>query len=164
MIKLPQEFYARPAGEVAKDLIGRELVIPRDASDPIRVKLLEVAAYEGMTKRTSEGVLHAPGVVSISSKYKNCLFDIATGKEGQASCVTLRAGIIDYGSAKNSAKGPGKLTEGLGINRDTKIVYDGLNLYGDKLWIEGERIAESEIEALKGNAENCNGIYKLKVR
>ena len=160
MTKLREEFFARGADEVAKDLLGRYLVCKLSNNQKVKLRLKEVAAYEGSTKTTSEGTKYALGLISISTKFGQRLLDIATGKPKQASCVTLRSAELELEDRIEQINGPGNLTKILGITEENKDFYDGDAIYGSRLWIEGNSVDESEIKELKGNSKNCVGIYK----
>jgi len=161
MEKLTQSFYERPAADVAKDLIGRSLIY-QGKNERQKAILTEIAAYEGEEKTTSAGVLFAPGTISLSTKFNQVLIDIATGKAGKPSCVTLRRALFDLENKVEEASGPGILSRKLGINKNNKDLMYGTTAYGNTLWIEGEPAELSKIRVLKGNSRNCKGIYRVK--
>src|SRR3989344_5668929 len=76
---------------VARNLLGRYLSLRQQSGEIIRARLREIAAYEGSGIRTSRKIGYSAGTVSISTKFGRKLFDIATGREGEFSCVTIRA-------------------------------------------------------------------------
>ena len=162
MNMLPQEFYARKADIVAKELLGRYLCLKSPGSVNVtRARLREIAAYEGTTKTTSEGVLYEPGILSISMKFGKRLLDISTGKENLASCVTLRSADFISGKKEQRVEGPGNLTYELGIRKNTWPYYDGRKIWGNIIWIEGESIPQDIVKRKEGNSENCLGLFRF---
>lgn len=136
---LSRSFFARPALDVAPDLLGRTLV-RRTADGPIELRLTEVEAYEGeadpgshayrgRTARNSV-MFGPPGHAYVYFTYGmwHCL-NLVCGEEGTASAVLLRAGEITAGaeltrerrqSARNDkelAKGPARLASALDVDR-----------------------------------------------
>lgn len=159
--KLTESFFARNPDIVAKELLGRYLVRVFENGKVVKGKITEVAAYQGTArKRTSGKIKAAPGIMSVSTKYGKHLLDIATGKEGKYSCITLRSAEFRWNNQIQSINGPGKLCKILKINPS----LDGLSIYGTKLWIEGQPESESEIDIKKLNnlPDNCFGYYQLK--
>ena len=154
--RLDERFFARRADNVAQDLLGRTLVVKVGEDTFVRARLREVAAYEGSTKRTSEGAKYHPGLVSISVKYGQCLVDIATGggKKKDASCITLRAADFDIKGETVKVEGPRRVAKELGITSGTREGYECLPAYGRKIWIEGVPIKQKEIK------KRCNATNK----
>ena len=161
MGRLERSFFEQRADAVARGILARYLAVGLPNGDVMRARLREVAAYEGATKTTSRGVMYGPGVVSISVKFGQCLLDIATGREGEPACVTLRAADFEQdGREVKEVKGPGNVCRRLGITRDSRDYWTGAQAYGDRIWIEGEEAPESEIVVVEGNSENCLGFYR----
>ncbi len=160
-MKLKKNYFTKDAETIAKGLLGRYLVSELPSGRKIKIRLTEIAAYEGETKTTYKGASYAPGKISISTKFGQILIDIATGKENNVSCITLRGGEVDLEGRMEPIKGPGKLTQILGITKSNKEFYDGANIYDNRIWIEGKPIDESQIKKLKCNSPNCKGIYKF---
>ncbi|MBS3157388.1 DNA-3-methyladenine glycosylase [Candidatus Woesearchaeota archaeon] len=142
---------------VARNLLGRYLSLRQQSGEIIRARLREIAAYEGSGIRTSRKIGYSAGTVSISTKFGRKLFDIATGREGEFSCVTIRA--VDLEDL--TFEGPGNVTKTLGIDKFTQHLYDGVPAYGDVVWINGNPVDESEIYEIKINSTNCKGIYRF---
>ena len=161
--KLQESFYARHADVVAWQLLGRDLVVRMPSGRELHARLTEVAAYEGDAKTMSEGALHQPGIVTISTKYNQKLIDISTGKAKVPACVTFKGAVIKWSKGKSEKViGPGNLAKKLAIVRETELSYNGQEIYGNKIWIEGEGVEMGEINRREGNAPNCLGIYYLR--
>jgi DNA-3-methyladenine glycosylase len=119
---LPRAFYARPAVEVARALLGKVLV-HQDAS----ARIVETEAYLGLadgashaargpTPRT-EVIFGPPGHAYVYLIYGiyNCL-NIVAEPEGSPGCVLIRALEPVAGvDAAQQTNGPGKLTRAMGI-------------------------------------------------
>lgn len=157
MEKLNEKYFGGNVEQVAKGLLGRELVCSLPDVGEVRVQLTEVAAYEGTTKRSSDVLNYSAGVVSISTKFGKRLLDIATGKQNEPSCVTLRSGRLE----DKFVKGPGNLTAALGLTKENKDLVEGEYVGGNVIWIEGEAVDESKIKKSRGNSPNCLGIYRI---
>ena len=132
---LPRAFYARPATEVARDLLGKVLVHGETAGRIVETEAylgvgdLAAHAARGVTPRTR--VLFGPPghayVYLIYGMYE-CL-NLVCEPEGQAGCVLLRAlepcaGLELMQQRRPAARrvedlcsGPGRLTLALGIGR-----------------------------------------------
>lgn len=123
MKRLPYSFFHRPCLEVARDLVGKQLVFRGNA-----LRICETEAYcgeadtachasKGRTKRTE--VLYADaGTVYVYLCYGiHWLLNIVTGDREQPEAVLIRACV--------EAPGPGRLTKALGItgqqNRDSVV-------------------------------------------
>jgi DNA-3-methyladenine glycosylase len=132
---LPRSFYARPAIEVARALLGK--IVSRGGTSG---RIVETEAYlgiedaaahsaRGITDRTRV-IFGAPGhayVYLIYGMYE-CL-NLVAEPEGSAGCVLIRAlepltGLAimrrrrpGVGGIEALANGPGKLTRALGITR-----------------------------------------------
>lgn len=123
MERLPYAFFHRPCLEVARDLVGKQLVFQGQA---LRISETEAYcgqqdtachAHKGRTKRTE--VLYADaGTVYVYLCYGvHWLLNIVTGEPEQPEAVLIRACV--------EAPGPGRLTKALGItgqqNRDSVV-------------------------------------------
>jgi 3-methyladenine DNA glycosylase Mpg len=161
---LNEEFFARHAEEVAKDLLGRTLVRERPNKATLYAVINEVSAWEGdKEKSMTKGALYAPGTLLVSTKFGNHMLDISTYKIGELSCITLIAASIgDERGVRESAQGPGKLTKALEIEKDS---FNGLPLrLSQYLWFGGpaaspDRIAQRSISKAP---KNCRGYFYLK--
>ena len=97
---LKEEFYARDAAIVAKDLLGK--ILARKIGDTILAgKIVETEAYygekdpasrayKGKTK-LSEGMWGPPGRVFVYMVHNQWMFNIITGTSGKPSGVLIRA-------------------------------------------------------------------------
>lgn len=131
---LPRQFYDRPALEVARELLGKVLVldegayVPPGASPVRRGRIVEVEAYvgehdlachasKGRTART-DVLFGPPGhayVYLIYGMY-DC-FNVVTEPEGVAAAVLVRGLEPLEGFAPHArTDGPGKLCRALHIN------------------------------------------------
>ena len=117
---LPRSFYARPATDVARALLGK-ILTHGDASG----RIVETEAYLGVTDPAAHAyrgptprtrVLFGPpghAYVYLIYGIHNCL-NIVAEPEGAAGCVLIRALEPGRGVARPT-NGPGKLTRALGI-------------------------------------------------
>jgi len=122
---LPRDFYLRPTAEVARDLLGRYLVLERPDSPAHVARLVETEAYlgeedlachasRGHTKRTApmyEEAGHAY-IYFIYGMYW-CL-NVVTEAVGRPYAVLLRA--AEAISELPAMNGPGKLCRALGLD------------------------------------------------
>jgi DNA-3-methyladenine glycosylase len=164
--KLPREFYTRAnVLSVARDLLGKLLVVP--ASDDTRVSglIVEAEAYRGPKDRAShafggrrtrrtETMYQVGGTAYIFFVYGMYnQFNVVTNVEGIPHAILIRAlepveGIElmklrrNGQSERNLTNGPGKLCIAMGIDR----TFDRADLLGKKVWIEeAERVPRSRI-------------------
>jgi DNA-3-methyladenine glycosylase len=146
-VKLPQEFYERPAAEVAVDLLGRRLVCVSQADGVIRAGIIvETEAYVGpedLASHASRGrtarseVMFGPaGIAYVYLIYgmHHC-FNAVTGPEGFPAAVLVRALEPETGTEVRT-NGPGLVCRALQIDRS----YNGADLTGKPLFVEsGDR-------------------------
>jgi DNA-3-methyladenine glycosylase len=142
-VRLPRDFYDRPTLRVARELLGKVLVL--DEGGQRRAgRIVETEAYvgehdlachaaKGRTART-EVLFGPPGIAYVYLIYGiyNC-FNAVTRGEGLASAVLIRAlepleGLPPHGQTN----GPGKLCRAMGISRE----HNRLDLLGDRLFID----------------------------
>jgi DNA-3-methyladenine glycosylase len=166
MKKLPREFYTRDDTlGVARDLLGKTLVVPTENGARVSAMIVETEAYLGAedkaahsygnrrTKRT-ETMFSIGGTVYIFFIYGMYFqFNVVVGKIGTPHAVLIRAveplENIEImrerrGQMKdtNLTSGPGKLCIALGIDK----TFNNENLLGEKVWLEeGRKVSESEI-------------------
>lgn len=118
-IILDKKFFARPAPEVAPDLLGKFLVRRIDGEE-VASMITEVEAYEGPRDRASHAsrgktertkvMFEHPGkwyVYFIYGMY--WMLNVVTGARGHPSAVLVRS--------TEAASGPGRLTKHFQINK-----------------------------------------------
>jgi DNA-3-methyladenine glycosylase len=156
--KLQREFYTRPnVVTVARELLGKLLVVPTVNGKRVSGKIVEVEAYRGpqdraahsydgrRTKRTETmyGIGGTAYVFFVYGMYYQ--FNVVTGAAETPHAVLIRAvepfeGIELMRKRRhrqpdhNLTNGPGKLCISLGIDRR----IDGVDLIGNKVWLEEE--------------------------
>lgn len=168
---LPQKFYARPARQVAMDLLGKRLVRVVDG-DRVSGIIVETEAYcdakvpdlachgdranDGRpTVRTA--VMFGPaGCAYVYFTYgMHWMFNVVTGNEGEANAVLIRALEPDEGLRimrsmrqrpdKELTDGPAKLAQALAIDKSLNGV--SLSEADGAIWIEdGIQIGQADIE------------------
>ena len=137
---LTSEWFLRPALEVARDIVGKFLVM-RNANDAATAHMItEVEAYDGFQDKASHAargktkrnapMFEAGGVWYVYFIYGMYeMLNIVTGPKDYPAALLIR-GVHDI-------KGPGKLTREYGITR----AYNGLPaLPSSGLWIEDRGI------------------------
>jgi DNA-3-methyladenine glycosylase len=160
-ILFSRDFYSRPTLQVARDLLGANLV--RTLNGQILTgRILETEAYigeddlgcharAGRTRRT-EVMYGPPGHAYVYFTYgMHWCLNAVTESKGFPAAVLIRAiqpimGIEKINSLRNGGDthGPGKLTQGLGINGG----QNGADLCTKEagLWIEeGEPMADDDV-------------------
>lgn len=164
--KLPRDFYTRSnVLSVAKDLLGKLLVVPDEQGQRVSGMIVEVEAYRGpedrashafggrRTKRT-ETMYQTGGVAYVYFVYGMYnQFNVVSNVEDVPHAILVRAlepveGIELMRTRrhphkdKNLTSGPGKLCAALGIDRE----LDKADLLGDRVWIEEyEKISAAQI-------------------
>lgn len=166
---LPRSFYRRPAGEVARDLLGR-LLVRELPGERLVLRLVETEAYLGAPDRASHAwggrrtarneSLYLPGghaYVYFIYGMHYCL-NAVTGEAGEGGAVLLRAGEPVEGEERMAilrglaraprpgdlAGGPGRLCKALGVDR----ALDAAPLDRPPLWIAaGEPLSEAAVAA-----------------
>lgn len=151
--KLSKAFYEKPTLAVAKELLGKYLVV-RHPNRILSGKIVEVEAYVGeddpachaavgLTDRNH--IMYGPGgfayIYFIYGMY-HCL-NFVTEQEGFPAAVLIRGvepmeGIEemkrrrDTRSISGLANGPGKICQAFGIDKS----FYGLELTGTRIWVE----------------------------
>ena len=170
MNKLALDFYKRDDTlKIARELLGKTLVVPDKNGDRVSGKIVETEAYLGpedkaahshnnrRTKRT-EIMFHEGGVAYVFFVYGMYFqFNVVVGKQDVPHAILIRAvepidGIEIMRKRrgkmpdKNLTSGPGKLSIALEIDKS----FNAENLSGDRVWIEeGGRLSNSKIETGK---------------
>jgi DNA-3-methyladenine glycosylase len=154
--KLPREFYTRPnVLTVARDLLGKLLVVPSTNRKRVSGMIVEVEAYRGpedrashayggrRTKRT-ETMYQTGGMAYVYFVYGMYYqFNVVSNVLDIPHAILVRAlqpveGIEVMRKRRhthpdhNLTNGPGKLCIALGIDRD----LDRADLLGNRVWIE----------------------------
>lgn len=161
MKRVTSSFFKRPTIVVARDLLGKYLVV-KHGNGVVSGKIVETEAYvgeedkachasKGRTPRT-ETLYQEAGTVYVYLIYGmyHCV-NIVTEKKDFPSAVLIRAVEPAEGVAKMErrrktkkltalASGPGKLCQALGITRS----MNGETIDGVKIWIEDRGIGVSE--------------------
>jgi len=142
-VPISRDFFARPAVEVAPDLLGCVLEHQAEAG-LVAVELTEVEAYAGRSDPASHAyrgktrrnavMFGPPGHAYVYFTYGMhfCVNMVCLGEEGSASAVLLRAGAIIAGedlararrvrgpgvvASRDLARGPARLCQALDIDR-----------------------------------------------
>src|SRR5215212_11626804 len=154
--KLSREFYLRSnVLTVARDLLGKLLVVPGPNGERVSGKIVEVEAYRGpedrashayggrRTKRT-ETMYRSGGVAYVYFVYGMYYqFNVVSGVADVPHAILVRAlepveGIEIMRVRRQShpdhnlTNGPGKVCIAMGIDRQ----LNGADLWGDQGWIE----------------------------
>jgi DNA-3-methyladenine glycosylase len=154
--KLPREFYTRSnVLTVARDLLGKLLVVPTEDGRRVSGMIVETEAYRGpedrashafggrRTKRT-ETMYHEGGVAYVYFVYGMYYqFNVVCNLADIPHAILVRAlepveGIELMRERRhqhpdhNLTSGPGKLCIALNIDR----ALDGADLLGDRVWLE----------------------------
>ena len=164
--KLPREFYTRTnVVTVARDLLGKLLVVPDAKGQRVSGMIVETEAYRGpldraahsyggrRTKRTEPmyGIGGTAYVFFVYGMYHQ--FNVVTNAAEMPHAVLIRAlepvegidvmrrrrhGQPDH----NLTNGPGKLCIALGIDRR----LDGVDLLGKQAWLEeSQKVSRAQI-------------------
>jgi len=135
---VPRAFYLRPTPDVARDLLGK-LIVVRGPSGERSGVIVETEAYLGASDPASHAfrgrternaaMFGPPGHAYVYLSYGvHWMLNFATQPEGVGEAVLIRA-LEPVACDENvrSMSGPGKLTRALGINR---AEYDHADLCG----------------------------------
>jgi DNA-3-methyladenine glycosylase len=166
--KLPRKFYAgTDTVEIARQLLGKLLVIPDEEGRRVSGMIVETEAYLGAEDRgahsyggrrtaRNEVMYGRAGSVYVFFVYGMYYqFNVVTGPVGQPHAILIRGlepveGIDTMRERRGSkakkdrdlTSGPGKLAIAMGIDRE----LNGADLLGTRCWIEHYRtIPESDI-------------------
>jgi DNA-3-methyladenine glycosylase len=166
--KLPREFYTRRnVLKIARDLLGKQLVVPAPDGTRVSGVIVETEAYRGPEDRASHAfggrrtnrteTMYGYGgtayVYFVYGMYNQ--FNVVTNQSGTPHAILIRALEPVEGlswmkarrvgqTERNLTNGPGKLCIALAIDRQ----LDRADLLGDQVWIEeGEKIPNSRISS-----------------
>jgi DNA-3-methyladenine glycosylase len=168
--KLPREFYTRDDTlKVARDLLGKILVVPTETGERVSGMIVETEAYLGAidkaahsygNRRTprTEMMFAEGGTVYIFFIYGMYFqFNIVAGAVDSPHAVLIRA-VEPTESVEimrerrgrmkdaNLTSGPGKLCIAFGIDKS----FNGENLLDERVWLEdGETFADARIASGK---------------
>jgi DNA-3-methyladenine glycosylase len=162
---LPTEFFARHALVVARQLLGKYIVLRRDGQRTEEAfRIHETEAYIGAHDAASHGrfgvtpraaVLFGPPghwyVYFIYGMY--WMLNVVTGRDGAASGVLIRGA--------GAYSGPGRLTKALGIDKR----FNALAIArGNQLWIEdrGDAIQPRQVRRTPRIGVDFAGDWKHK--
>jgi DNA-3-methyladenine glycosylase len=169
-MKLPREFYRRSDTLlIARELLGKLLVVPDEKGNRVAGMIVETEAYLGAidkaahsynnrrTKRT-ETMFAVGGTVYVFFIYGMYFqFNVVVGEVNTPHAILVRAvepvenieimrlrrGIM---TDKNLTSGPGKLCVAFGIDKS----FNNLDLLGDQIWLEAYKsLTDAEIESGK---------------
>lgn len=163
--RLPRAFFARPAPEVAPDLLGRVLVRSPTHGTPIVARIVETEAYEeadpashsfrGPTQR-NRAMFGPPGHLYVYFTYgMHLCMNVVTGRPGEGSAVLLRAAepvegieaMVDRrgtGDVRLLCSGPARWAQAFGVDR----ADDGIDLVRGGEWSlrEGDPVPVDRID------------------
>jgi DNA-3-methyladenine glycosylase len=155
-VKLPREFYTRPSVlTVARDLLGKLLVVPAASGERVSGMIVEVEAYRGPEDRAShayggrrtrrtETMYGQGGVAYVYFVYGMYYqFNVVSNVADIPHAILVRAlqpveGIELMRERRhqhpdhNLTNGPGKLCIALSIDR----TLDNADLSGERVWLE----------------------------
>lgn len=161
--KLARDFYTRgDTLRVARELLGKRLVVPAPAGERVSGRIVETEAYLGAEDRAAhsfggrrtartETMYAVGGTAYVYFVYgMHHQFNVVTGEEDYPHAVLVRALEPEEGvewmrrrrpakSDRELTSGPGKLCRALGIDRS----FDKEDLTGGRVWIEdaGQHVA-----------------------
>ena len=168
-MKLPREFYTRSdVLEVARDLLGKKLVVPTRNGSRVAGIIVETEAYRGPEDRASHafggrrtqrtetmyGVGGTAYVYFVYGMYHQ--FNVVTNVQGIPHAVLIRAVEPVEGldrmrrrregrSEHELTSGPGRLCIALGIDRK----LDKADLLGNRVWLE-DAVSVSPRQIVRG--------------
>jgi DNA-3-methyladenine glycosylase len=154
--RLERDFYTRADTlRVARELLGKRLVVPAGGGERVSGRIVEVEAYLGAgdraahsfggrrTRRT-ETMYAVGGTAYVFFVYgMHHQFNVVTGPEGLPHAVLVRAVEPEEGVGlmkerrpvskdRELTSGPGKLCRALGID----LSFDGEDLTRGRVWLE----------------------------
>jgi DNA-3-methyladenine glycosylase len=163
--KLKHRFFAKPALELAQDLIGT-ILVRRFRGREYRARICETEAYvgphdlachasKGRTRRTE--VMFGPAghayVYFIYGMYD--MLNIVASHVDDPQAVLIR-GAISLGGWDADLSGPGKLTRSMRITR----AQNGIDLTGESLYLLGDPAWSPQIVTTKRIGIDYAGDWK----
>jgi len=167
MRKLPREFYlSKNTAKIARDLLGKLLVVPDETGRRVSGMIVEVEAYVGKADRAAHSfggrrtarneVMYGGGghvyVFFVYGMYYQ--LNVVTGPAEHPHAILIRGiepveGIEVMRERRGEMKetnltsGPGKLSIAFGVTRD----LNGADLTDDRIWLEEYRsFSKKQIE------------------
>jgi len=167
--KIPRRFYTREDTlTVARELLGKRLVVPAPDGTRVSGRIVETEAYLGAEDKAAHSYGHrrtartetmyaVGGTVYVFLVYgMHHQFNVVTGAEGTPTAVLIRAlepvEGIEWMRLRRPGKtdrdltnGPGKLCQALDVDRS----FDKDDLLGNRVWLEdaGDDIVPDDIAA-----------------
>ncbi len=168
-MKLGRDFYTRADTLlVARELLGKLLVVPAAGGGRVSGRVVEVEAYVGTEDRAShahagrrtartETMYARGGVAYVYFVYGlHHQFNVVTGAAGEPNALLVRAlepfEGVEWMRRRRVVKddraltsGPGKLCRALAIDR----TFDGEDLTGTRVWLEddGFKVGPADVAA-----------------
>jgi DNA-3-methyladenine glycosylase len=149
--KLPKEFYLHnDVVDVAKQLLGKELVVCHDKKNVKSGIITETEAYAGVADKASHAygnkrtqrtatMFQSGGIAYVYLCYGiHHLFNVVTNTENQPDAVLIRSILpledtTDFSVSQllKMGNGPGKVSRLLGITKQ----HNGIDLCGDNMFV-----------------------------
>ncbi|HEY0170294.1 MAG TPA: DNA-3-methyladenine glycosylase [Pyrinomonadaceae bacterium] len=171
LVRLERDFYTRADTlRVARELLGKRLVVPSDAGARVSGRVVEVEAYLGVedraahsfggrrTRRT-ETMYAVGGTAYVFFVYgMHHQFNVVTGPAGRPHALLVRAVEPEEGIELMKARrpvskereltsGPGKLCRALALD----LTHDGEDLTaGGRVWLEETGVEYGSDEVASG--------------
>jgi DNA-3-methyladenine glycosylase len=157
LMRLKRVFFTRPALNVAKEVLGKQIVrIFREQKIIGRIVEVEVYystkdrashAYEGKVTKRNQAEYLRGGHVYIYLVYGlHWQFNISTGPAGHPECLLIRAVEPVQGFSGRAASGPGKFCKVFHLN---KTFYGEDLVKSKRLWIEKTK-AKAKTKVVSG--------------
>ena len=144
---LTSEYFNAPVEEIARDLLGRTLLVNRDDGSQ-QALIVETEAYGGKDDPASHAAFKPGGGARIMFERAGLVYvymaygmypclNIVTGQSGEASAVLLRGALL--GEDQRPVLGPGRLGRALGVT----LADNGCDLSGPVYQVSAHRHAMS---------------------
>lgn len=165
--RLGRDFYTRTDTlAVARELLGKRLVVPAESGVRVSGRIVETEAYLGAEDRAAhsyggrrtartETMFRVGGTAYVFFVYgMHHQFNVVAGPEGWPHAVLVRAVEPEEGAdlmrerrpvarERDLTSGPGKLCRALAID----LSFDGADLTGRRVWVEdaGEDVPDARV-------------------